>query len=285
MLGHVNPPIRGHVASSRAVWHCQVQPGCSTEPTGHVEKIRFLSHSTNSKSQPGRVRNHLTLPPLYCLTPKTTLFREAGCRDLNVRSPQSQKWIHGPTIPGLPKQSFCLRGSQLSSREETFHHELGCCVRAAADSPRCSGLAGARLFLGWPAEAGDFPDENSLPWVSFPRCVLFPVACLSQGSAGPAPPRQGRQGQDGLTARGGGLWGSGRQALFPNQDLAGTQHQSPGPQKAVDHLPNSSFPRSAKPSGSTCLPRVPSVISCGLVLPLRLKLSQGEALCSSCWRL
>lgn len=175
----------------------------------------------------------------------------------------------------LSRASACGGVSSPPGKRLSFHHELGCCVQAAADSPRCSGLAGARLFLGWPAEAGDFPDENSLPWVSFPRCVLFPVACLSQGSAWPAPPRQGRQGQDGLTARGGGRWGSGRQALFPNQDLAGAQHQSPGPQKAVDHLPNSSFLGSAKPSGSTCLPRVLSVISCGLVLPLRLKLSQG----------
>lgn len=24
VLRHVNPPVRGHVASSRAAWHCQI---------------------------------------------------------------------------------------------------------------------------------------------------------------------------------------------------------------------------------------------------------------------
>lgn len=43
------------------------------------------------------------------------------------------------------------------------------------------------VILGWASEAGDFPDENSLPWVSFPRHILFPVACLSQGTVLPVP--------------------------------------------------------------------------------------------------
>lgn len=67
-----------------------------------------------------------------------------------------------------------------------------------------------------------------------------------------------------------------RQALFPNQDLAGTQHWSPGPQKAASHLPNS-FSSSANPlppPASTCLPSAWSVISHGLGLPPKTQHSQ-----------
>lgn len=46
--------------------------------------------------------------------------------------------------------------------------------------------------------------------MSFPRHILFPVACLSQGTVLPAPPRQGEQGQDGLPARRGGHPGGSR---------------------------------------------------------------------------
>lgn len=70
------------------------------------------------------------------------------------------------------------------------------------------------VILGWASEAGDFPDENSLPWVSFPRRILFPVACLSQGTVLLAPPRQGEQGQGGLPASGGDPEGSRDKPCF-----------------------------------------------------------------------
>lgn len=80
-------------------------------------------------------------------------------------------------------------------------------------------------------------------------------------------PGEGGTGGGGVTAE--------TQAVFPNQDLAGTQHWSPGSQKVACHWPNSSSSSSAKPFVSTCFPSVWSVISCGLGLPLRVKVPRG----------
>lgn len=101
--------------------------------------------------------------------------------------------------------------------------------------------------------------------IAFPGChsqdVFCPQwhACLGALLCLPLPGRVGRarmalQSWEGARQEGG--VGAAETVLFPNQDLAGTQPRAPGPQKIVHHLPNSSFSSSAKPSGSTCLPRV-----------------------------
>lgn len=48
MLEHVNPHVRGHVASSRAAWHCQTRPRPHMSPPakctwGHGEKEDLVS--------------------------------------------------------------------------------------------------------------------------------------------------------------------------------------------------------------------------------------------------
>lgn len=105
--------------------------------------------------------------------------------------------------------------------------------------------------------------------ITFPGCHSQWHACHRALFCLPLPGRVGRARMALQPEKGGGRRQQG-QALFPNQDLAGTQHRSPGLQKAAHHLPNSSSPSSEKSSGSACLPSVLSAISCGLGLPLRL---------------
>jgi hypothetical protein len=72
----------------------------------------------------------------------------------------------------------------------------------------------SQVILGWAGEAGDFPDKNSLPWVSFLRRA-HSQACLSHGSAPPAPPRQDGQSQDVRSSQGeGGAGGSTDESYF-----------------------------------------------------------------------
>lgn len=112
MLGHVNPPIRGHVASSRAAWHCQVQPG-SSEPTGHVEKIWFPSHTQVTARM---VKSHLTLPCSHCL-PYSPLQKNKK-NPLQVSRLQTWKLKSPPNLSSssigaitLPFQGFLNRDS------------------------------------------------------------------------------------------------------------------------------------------------------------------------------